>query len=134
MVAMIALSFAMFAGVNHSTKNPPNDESANRPLYVCSEKHPLSEGPCGTPPRVTHHPQPEYSEQARTADYEGRVILWLVVGTDGRAHDIKVARSLGMGLDENAIKAVRRWKFKPSEYNGKPVPVQINVEINFRLH
>jgi TonB family protein len=54
--------------------------------------------------------------------------------SDEKAHDVRVAKSIGMGLDESAVKAVQKWKFKPSEYQGKPVPVQINVEVDFRLN
>ncbi len=61
-------------------------------------------------------------------------MLWVVVGPDGRPREIKVQRTLGMGLDEKAIEAVRSWKFEPARQNGNPVAVQINVEVNFRLY
>jgi TonB family protein len=85
-------------------------------------------------PRVLDAPDPDYSEEARKAKYQGTCILWLIVGPDGRPRDIKVARTLGMGLDEKAIDAVRKWKFEPALKDGKPVAVQINVEVNFRLY
>jgi TonB family protein len=56
------------------------------------------------------------------------------VGPDGRPRDIKVSRQLGMGLDQKAIEAVRMWRFEPATKDGKPVAVQINVEVNFRLY
>ncbi|MFB3814450.1 MAG: energy transducer TonB [Terriglobales bacterium] len=87
-----------------------------------------------SPPRVIEDPNPEFSEEARKAKYQGTVILWLIVGVDGRAHDIRIQRSIGMGLDEKAIEAVRRWRFEPGRKDGHPVPVQINVEVNFRLY
>jgi protein TonB len=58
----------------------------------------------------------------------------IVVGTDGLAHDIRIAHSLGYGLDEEAIKAVKRWKFKPGTVSGQPVALRINVKMDFRLH
>ena len=58
----------------------------------------------------------------------------MIVGTDGRTHEIRVQHSLGMGLDEKAIDAVRVWRFEPARRNGQPVAVQINVEVNFRLY
>lgn len=61
-------------------------------------------------------------------------MLWTIVGTDGRVRDIRVARRLGRGLDEKAIEAVKQWKFERAMYEGKPVAVQINVEITFRLY
>ncbi len=85
-------------------------------------------------PRVLFAPDPEYSEEARKAKYQGTVVLWVVVGPDGRARDIRVQRTLGLGLDEKAIEAVRQWKFDPARKNGQPVAVQINVEVNFRLY
>jgi len=85
-------------------------------------------------PRVVFQPDPEYSEEARKAKYQGTCVLWVVVGPDGRPHDIKIQRSLGMGLDEKAIEAVRTWKFEPARKDGQPVAVQINIEVNFRLY
>jgi protein TonB len=85
-------------------------------------------------PRALDTPDPEYSEEARKAKYQGTVVLWLVVDQNGGPRDVKVARSLGMGLDQKAIEAVRRWKFEPAMKDGKPVAVQINVEVNFRLY
>jgi TonB family protein len=85
-------------------------------------------------PRALDTPDPEYSEEARKAKYQGTVVLWLIVGPDGKPRDIKVARALGMGLDQKAMEAVRNWKFEPAMKDGKPVAVQINVEVNFRLY
>jgi len=85
-------------------------------------------------PKALYAPDPEYSEEARKAKYQGTVVLWVVVGPDGRPRDIKVQRTLGMGLDEKAMEAVRTWKFEPARLNGSPVAVQINVEVNFRLY
>ena len=85
-------------------------------------------------PRVLSAPDPEYSEEARKAKYQGTVVLWVVVGPDGRPRDIRVQRSLGLGLDEKAMEAVRTWKFEPARKDGQPVAVQINVEVNFRLY
>jgi TonB family protein len=85
-------------------------------------------------PKPLYAPDPEYSEEARKAKYQGTCVLWLVVGPDGRARDIRIARSLGLGLDEKAIEAVKNWKFEPAMKDGKPVAVQINVEVSFRLY
>jgi TonB family protein len=85
-------------------------------------------------PRALNTPDPDYSEEARKAKYQGTVVLWLIVDPGGRPRDVKVARSLGMGLDQKAIEAVRRWTFEPAMKDGKPVAVQINVEVNFRLY
>jgi len=85
-------------------------------------------------PRALYAPDPEFSEEARKAKYQGTVVLWMIVGPDGRTHDIRVQRSLGMGLDEKAIEAVQRWRFEPARKDGIPVAVEIAVEVNFRLY
>ncbi|HZQ24255.1 MAG TPA: energy transducer TonB [Terriglobales bacterium] len=85
-------------------------------------------------PRPVFTPDPEYSEEARKAKYQGTCVLWLIVGPDGHPRDIRVARTLGLGLDEKAIEAVKQWKFEPAMKDGKPVAVQINVEVSFRLY
>ena len=85
-------------------------------------------------PKAIFSPDPEYSEEARKAKYQGVCVLWLVVGPDGRPRDVRVARTLGLGLDEKAIEAVRTWRFEPAVKDGRPVAVQINVEVTFRLY
>jgi TonB family protein len=78
-------------------------------------------------------PEPEYSEEARKAKYQGSVTLAIVIMPDGSTSNIRVVRPLGLGLDEKAIEAVTKWKFRPSLKDGKPVAVSANVEVNFRL-
>jgi TonB family protein len=85
-------------------------------------------------PRALYAPDPEYSDEARKAKYQGTVVLGAVIGPDGRTREVKVARSLGMGLDEKALEAVRTWRFEPGKKDGQPVAVQINIEVNFRLY
>jgi TonB family protein len=85
-------------------------------------------------PHALYDPDPEYSDEARRAKYQGNVLLSLVVDATGHVRDIHVARSVGMGLDENAIEAVQKWKFAPGMKDGRPVAVQVSVEVNFRLY
>ncbi len=87
-----------------------------------------------TAPRVIYAPEPEFSEEARKTKYQGTVVLWLIVGADGRSRDIRILQSLGMGLDEKAIEAIRHWRFEPGRKDGIPVAVQVNVEVNFHLY
>jgi len=86
------------------------------------------------PPRVIYNPEPEFSEEARKAKYQGTCTLGLIVGTDGRPSNIRVLSSLGMGLDEKAIEAVKNWKFEPAMKDGHPVRVEIAVEVDFHLY
>jgi protein TonB len=85
-------------------------------------------------PRAIYTPEPEFSEEARKAKYQGVVVLNIVVGTDGRVHSPRVVRSLGMGLDEKAIEGVKTWKFDPSKKDGRPVAVEMNIEVAFNLY
>jgi TonB family protein len=86
-----------------------------------------------SPPKPIFTPEPEYSEEARKAKFQGTVLLAIVVDETGKATQIKVSRPLGLGLDEKAIEAVKKWKFEPGKYNGKAVAVQATVEVSFRL-
>src|SRR6266851_5433797 len=85
-------------------------------------------------PKAIYAPDPEYSEEARKAKYQGVCVLSLIVGPDGKPREIKLSRSLGLGLDEKAMEAVNKWKFEPALKDGKPVAVAINVEVQFRLY
>ena len=88
---------------------------------------------CITPPLANYSPEPEYPIKERKAGHEGRVILALVVGTDGATHDITVARSLSPELDAAAIEVVKTWKFSPATKNGKPISLRMDVQVTFRL-
>lgn len=85
-------------------------------------------------PVAIYSPDPDYSDEARKAKYQGTVVLNVIVGPDGRVHNPKVARSLGMGLDEKAIEKVLVWKFKPATKDNKPVAVEVSVEVSFNLY
>ena len=87
-----------------------------------------------TPPRPTYSPDPEFSEEARKAKYQGTCTLMIVVATDGRPTNIRVVNSLGMGLDEKAIETVRTWRFEPGLKDGHPVNVEMAVEVDFHLY
>jgi periplasmic protein TonB len=85
-------------------------------------------------PRPIYDPDPDYSEEARKAHWQGTVLLWVVVGPDGKVHDVRVSRSLGLGLDEKAMEAVKVWKFDPARKNGQPVAVEMTIEVNFHMY
>jgi TonB family protein len=87
-----------------------------------------------TMPEATFSPEPSFSDEARKAKFQGIVLLILIVGQDGRPYNIRVRQSLGMGLDEKAIEAVRNWRFRPATLHGQPVATAIAVQVDFHLY
>ncbi len=86
-----------------------------------------------TAPVVLYTIEPEFSEDARKAKLQGVVMLYAEVDTTGRLRNIRVTRGLGLGLEEKAIDAVKRWRFRPAMRNGKPVAAPAQIEVNFHL-
>ncbi len=84
-------------------------------------------------PSVLSKVEPEYSEEARKAKWQGTVVVSVIVDEFGRPRNVRVQRSLGLGLDQKAVEAVSQWRFKPGLKDGKPVPVMATIEVNFRL-
>jgi TonB family protein len=87
----------------------------------------------GTPPVLLYKKDPEYSEEARKAKYQGTALLRVEINDAGRVTNIHVSHSLGLGLDEKAMEAVKQWKFKPAMKAGKPVAMEAQVAVMFRL-
>lgn len=88
-----------------------------------------------TKPVPIYAPDPEYSDAARKARYQGTVVLQALIGVDGMAHDIKVVQPLGLGLDEKAIEALKLWKFTPAKKrNGQSIATLADVSVTFRLY
>jgi TonB family protein len=90
-------------------------------------------GPDITSPTLLRKVEPEYSAEARKAKHAGTVFLDVEIDASGQVTNIRVNRSLGLGLDEKAIEAVRQWKFSPGRKDGKPVAVQAQVVVSFML-
>jgi TonB family protein len=89
-----------------------------------------------TAPKAIFQPEAEFSDEARRAKYEGTVVVTLIVDANGNPQNVHVSRTLGMGLDEKAVEAVQKYKFKPAldQTTGKGVPVMVSVEVRFRLY
>ena len=85
-------------------------------------------------PQLIYSVDPEFSDEARRAKYQGVCIVSVIVDAQGNPQHVRVARSLGMGLDEKAIEAVKQYKFKPAYYQGHPVAVEMDVIVNFRIY
>jgi TonB family protein len=122
--SLVVLGVALLQVVGSLAQAQDKTPGALAPLLKkCSDKNPP---PCvDKPPVLTHQPDPKYTKQAQKAKCEGTVVLGTVVGTDGVAHDIHIKQSLGYGLDEEAVKAVRKWRFKPAESAGQPTALKL---------
>ncbi len=84
-------------------------------------------------PIVTQKTQPAYSSEARAAGLEGTAVVTGVIDPDGTPRDMRVTKSLGLGLDEKALEAISRWQFKPGTFASLPIPVYVSFAIDFRL-
>jgi protein TonB len=85
------------------------------------------------PPVPIFTVDPEFSEEARKAKFSGNVQVYLWVDEQGNPSHVKVIRGVGMGLDDKAVEAVRQYKFKPAMQNGKPVKVDLYIDVNFQI-
>lgn len=86
-----------------------------------------------TPPRLLREVRADYTDEARRANLTGEVLLEIVVRRDGRVGEVRVLRRLGAGLDEQAVRAVRQWRFEPARLKGEPVDVIVEVSVEFTL-
>jgi TonB family protein len=86
------------------------------------------------PPKVIQSTQAQYTDAARLSRLEGSVVISTIVDTDGRAKQVRVIRSLGGGLDEKAVEAVRTWEFAPATHDGQPIPVGMTIQVRFKLY
>jgi TonB family protein len=136
----------------HQDDDPKAVEAAVREILLTPEEYMAAHGisfdlPPGTddeavvrcvspviPVRALLTVDPEFSEQARKAKFQGTVVIGLVVGTDGRVHKPHITRRLGMGLDEQALYVLPMWRFQPGTQAGKPVACETNVEVSFNLY
>jgi TonB family protein len=85
-------------------------------------------------PSLVFSTDPEYTEKARRAKYQGVCVVALIVDEQGNPQRVQVVRHLGMGLDKKAVEAVRQYRFKPAMLRGEPVAVTVNIEVNFKIY
>lgn len=86
-----------------------------------------------TPAALLWKVEPEYTDEARKARVSGMVAIIAEIGIDGRAHNLRISSSLGLGLDQKAVEAVERWKFRPGQRNGLPVVTSALIQVTFHL-
>jgi TonB family protein len=90
-------------------------------------------GPATTPVEITYKPDPIYTDEARQLRLEGEVLLEVIFGANGQLRVNRVIRALGHGLDEAAIAAANRMRFKPALRDGQPVDSTAVVHVLFQL-
>ncbi len=126
--------FASIPGVLSSS------EETAKPDEPAADEATVLYGPVGrigkgvTPPKLVSQTEPEFSEQARSAKYQGVVVLSFIVDKTGQVRNIRIMRPVGFGLDQKAVATVSRWRFNPAEKNGEPVAVEIDAEVAFHLY
>jgi protein TonB len=114
-----------------------------RPNPDASGKYHLGDGVSA--PKLLFAPDPEFTDQARHKKVAGTVVVALTVDAAGNPENVRVARSLALdvnkkykqialGLDDNAVAAVKQYRFQPGQFQGKPVPVEIEVKVNYRIY
>jgi TonB family protein len=85
-------------------------------------------------PSLIHSVEPEFTQEARQAGYQGSVSIQLIVDAQGNPQNVHVTRHANFGLDQKAVDAVRQYKFRPAMFQGHPVAVQIIIDVDFHLH
>jgi protein TonB len=84
------------------------------------------------PPRVISSPQPNYPQAARKGHSAGQIVIWMIVGSDGRTRDVQVNRGISPELNQAAVDAAEKWRFRPATKDGKPVSVRIAIEFDLQ--
>jgi TonB family protein len=142
-VALVCL-WAWFAFPQQAAGKSSDGGNRDRGLVAASSDHSQSAavenqdihqvGGAVLPPKVIHAPMPKYTNAARRARLEGHCIVELVVDAEGRPQDIHVKKTLDEGLDKNAIKAVKKYRFTPATMNEKPVAVLLDIDVHFLIY
>jgi TonB family protein len=118
-------------GIAQSSEGP-NDAPAATTGVRCTSKWAFKKG--ASYPRVIHQVEPQFSQAARSAHFQGTVVLKFVVDEKGRPRHIRVIKPIGHGLDEEAIVAVKQWVFAPAERDGQPIAMELAAEVDFHLY
>jgi TonB family protein len=138
-VATIALSLVLIGGACTSALAfrmqvaTPSTQSAVHNGAAAGPAKPMHIGGNIKKPIVIYQVEPEYSQRARAAKFSGDVEVYLWVDKNGYPSHVRVVRGVGLGLDERAVEAVRQYKFKPATLDGKPVTVDLYVDVNFQM-
>lgn len=143
-------SFAHLSALGATERQTPGQEASGekqspvpRANPDASGKYHIGDGVAS--PKVIFAPDPEFTDKARRKKLGGTCVLSVLVDTDGKPHDVKIVQSIAsgvnkklqstaIGLDQNAVKAVQQYRFEPATYQGKPVPIEVTIEVAFRIY
>ena len=136
LISLLTLSFGQNQEpARGATGTTASNNETTRTVIVNGVAEPVYHRGRGiTFPQQIYSPDPEFSDEARKRRVEGVVTLSAIVTSKGETTDVRVLEGRGYGLDEKAVEAVRRWKFRPGSKDGKPVAVELNVEVSFRFY
>ena len=123
----------LIAMINPRPPAPAQKKQFAEPQAAAGQEEVRRVGNGVTAPRLLRKTEPEFSEEARAAHHSGTVTLYVQINPQGKAVNMRVLHSLGMGLDEKALEAVRQWSFQPGTKDGQPVTVEAQIEVNFRF-
>jgi len=84
------------------------------------------------PPKAVSAPDPKFPDLPVDAEQRGTVVMLIGVSTKGRVEAVHVLRSDQPAFEKSAVETVKKWKFRPAQRNGHPVPVQVTVEMKFQ--
>jgi TonB family protein len=87
-----------------------------------------------TPPHLLHSVDPQYNPEARAAKFSGKCVVALTIDTQGNPINVHVEKPIGMGLDENAINAVKQYRFTPATQDGVPIAKRVHIEVAFQYY
>ena len=145
-IAAVLLGIATAASATSQRHETPDQSpDGNAVQQLSSPAQTGSADPCSPvydvggsirPPVATHTPDPKFSNEARNSGFSGNVVVGLVVGRDGKPCNVHLVRSNGiitMGVDESAVKSVQHYRFKPATQNGKPLAVNLRIEVFLRF-
>jgi TonB family protein len=108
--------------------------TSDYPLPTPGPDRPMRIGGSVIPPTMLTAKEADFNLYAKLMKYQGKVLIHLVVDRNGKATRLSIERGIGLGLDERALAAVRDYVFSPATQNGKPVTVEINMEVNFQIY
>ena len=126
-------AFGQQPAVDPAAAPPPQAAGASQTDSSTATDKPYHVGGDVKPPKLIHSVYPEFSEEARRAKFSGTVEVHLIIDENGNPTHVQVAKSAGMGLDEEAVKAVSQYRFKPATKDGKPVKVEVYIDVSFQM-